>query len=147
MPHNESNVITCVKKYVNLCDTWSRIDDGEADFASCQWSSAGVYERLVMLLLRSELEVTSVRFGNDTTSILRSTIVFRRYSCVSEAGCSSLGPLRNTSTLLYSQWPLKWRDDLHLWIMVATFVKLNGTILYLIFMICIISWVWKENSK
>ena len=27
--------------------------------------------------------------------------IFRRYSCVSEAGCSSLGPLRNTSTLLY----------------------------------------------
>lgn len=34
--------------------------------------------------------------------MLRSTIVFRRYSCVLEARCSSLGSLRNTSTLLYS---------------------------------------------
>ena len=30
-------------------------------------------------------------------NMLRSTIVFRRHSCVSETDCSSLGPLQNTS--------------------------------------------------
>ena len=36
---------------------------------------------------------------NNLLLLLRSTIVFGRHSCASEAGCSSLGPLRNTSTL------------------------------------------------
>ena len=39
--------------------------------------------------------------------MLRSTIVFRRYGCVSGAGCSSLGPLRNKSIYLSSTVPFR----------------------------------------